>query len=108
MVSNLSAMMAKMAKDTSTTDFTLISGEFKRPVHSCVLANRSPYFEAVVKRWSQGQKEINVESCDAELMNMVVDFMYGIVGWRDGRGQTRSARGPLGVVKKVADERSQN
>ena len=78
MVSNLSAMMAKMAKDTSTTDFNLISGGFKRPVHSCVLANRSPYFEAVVKRWTQGQKEINVESCDAEVMNMVVDFMYGI------------------------------
>ena len=78
MVSNLSAMMAKMAKDTSTTDFTLISGELKRPVHSCVLANRSPYFEAVIKRWTQGQKEINVESCDAEVMNIVVDFMYGI------------------------------
>ena len=75
---NLSAMMARMAKDTSTTDFTLISGELRRPVHSCVLAIQSPYFEAVVKRWTQGEKEINLESCDAEVLNMVVDFMYGI------------------------------
>ena len=78
MASNLSTMMARMAKDTSTADFTLISGEFRRPIHSCVLANQSPYFEAVVKRWTQGEKEINVESCNTEVLNMAIDFMYGI------------------------------
>ena len=78
MASNLLAMMSRMAKDTSTADFTLICGELRRPVHSCVLANQSPYFEAVVKRWTQGEKEINVESCDAEVLTMVIDFMYGI------------------------------
>ena len=78
MASNLSTMMARMAKDTSTADFTLISGEFRRPIHSCVLANQSPYFEAVVKRWTQGEKEIHVESCDTEVLNMAIDFMYGI------------------------------
>ena len=78
MASNLSTMMARMAKDTSTADFTLISGELRRPIHSCVLANQSPYFEAVVKRWTQGEKEINVESCDTEVLNMAIDFMYGI------------------------------
>ena len=76
--SNLLTMMSKMAKDTSTTDFTLICGELRRPVHSCVLPNQSPYVEAVVKRWTQGQKEINVENCDAEVLTMVIDFMYGI------------------------------
>ena len=76
--SSLLTMMSRMAKDTSTTDFTLICGELRRPVHSCVLANKSPYFEAVVKRWTQGEKEINVESCDAEVLTMVIDFMYGI------------------------------
>ena len=76
--SNLLTMMSRMAKDTSTTDFTLICGELRRPVHSCVLANQSAYFEAVVKRWTQGEKEINVESCDAEVLTMVIDFMYGI------------------------------
>jgi len=76
--SNLSAMMARMAKDTSTTDFTLVCGQLRRQVHSCVLANRSPYFEAVVKRWTQGEKEILVESCSPEVMNLVVDYMYGI------------------------------
>ena len=78
MASNLSTMMARMAKDTSTADFTLISGEFRRPIHSCVLANQSPYFEAVVKRWTQGEKEINVESCDVEVLTMGIDFMYGL------------------------------
>ena len=76
--SNLSAMMARMSKDTSTTDFTLVCGQLRRQVHSCVLANRSPYFEAVVKRWTQGEKEILVESCSPEVMNMAVDYMYGI------------------------------
>ena len=33
------------------------------------------YFEAVVKRWTQGEKEINVESCDTEVLNMAIDFM---------------------------------
>ena len=55
---NFSAMMARMARDTSTTDFTLVCGQLRRPVHSCVLANRSPYFEAAVKRWSQGEKKL--------------------------------------------------
>ena len=55
--SNLSAMMARMAKDTSTTDFTLVCGQLRRQVHSCVLANWSPYFEAAVKRWSQGERD---------------------------------------------------
>ena len=31
-----------------------------------------------MKRWTQGEKEINVESCDAEVLTMVIDFMYGI------------------------------
>ena len=75
---NFSAMMARMARDTSTTDFTLVCGQLRRPVHSCVLANRSSYFEAAVKRWSQGEKEIVVESCDPEVMNLVVDYLYGI------------------------------
>jgi len=75
---SLSAMMAQMARDTSTTDFTLVCGQLRRPVHSCVLANRSPYFEAAVKRWSQGEKEIVVESCNPEVMNLVVDYIYGI------------------------------
>lgn len=75
----LSAMMARMAKDTSTTDFTLISGELRRPVHSCVLANQSPYFEAVVKRWTQEEKKQCGElRCRGTELNMVVDFMYGI------------------------------
>ena len=76
--SNLSAMMARMSKDTSTTDFTLVCGQLRRQVHSCVLANRSPYFEAAVKRWTQEEKEIIVESCSPEVMNLVVDYMYGI------------------------------
>ena len=71
-------MMARMARDTSTTDFTLVCGQLRRPVHSCVLANRSPYFEAAVKRWSQGEKEIVVESCDPEVMHLVVDYIYSI------------------------------
>ena len=75
---SLSAMMARMARDTSTTDFTLVCGQLRRQVHSCVLANRSPYFEAAVKRWSQGEKEIVVESCDPEVMNLVVDYIYSI------------------------------
>jgi len=58
--SSLSAMMARMAKDTSTSDFTLICGQLRRQVHSCVLANRSPYFEAAVKRWTQREREILV------------------------------------------------
>ena len=68
-------MMARMAKDSSTTDFTLVCGQLRRQVHSCVLANRSPYFEAVVKRWTQGEREILVESCSPEVINLVVDFM---------------------------------
>ena len=76
--SNLSAMMARMAKDTSTTDFTLVCGQLRRQVHSCVLANRSPYFEAAVKRWTQGEKEVLVESCNSEVINLAIDYMYGI------------------------------
>ena len=76
--SSLSAMMARMAKDTSTTDFTLVCGQLRRQVHSCVLANWSPYFEAAVKRWSQGEREILVESCNPEVIRLAVDYMYGI------------------------------
>ena len=76
--SNLSAMMARMAWDSSTTDLTLICGQMRRQVHSCVLANRSPYFEAAVKRWTNGEKELIVESCNPDVMNMVINYMYGI------------------------------
>ena len=43
--------------------------------------NRSPFFEAALSRWSynsQKSKEMVIKECRKEILDMVVDYMYGI------------------------------
>ena len=40
---------------------------------------RSPYLEAKVNRWPEGEKkELVIEDCDPTTFNAIVDYMYGI------------------------------
>ena len=46
---------------------------------SQVIMARSPYLEAKVNRWSEGEKkELVIEDCDPTTFNAIVDYMYGI------------------------------
>ena len=43
--------------------------------------NRSPFFEAALSRWSYGSekaKEMEIKECRTEILDMVIDYMYGI------------------------------
>ena len=39
---------------------------------------RSAFFEAKVERWVNETREVDIEDCDPEVLNIVVDYMYGI------------------------------
>ena len=39
---------------------------------------RSAFFEAKVERWVNEKREVEIEDCDPEVLNIVVDYMYGI------------------------------
>ena len=73
--------MAKLYKEGNYTDAVLVCQGTRKHVHTAVLVARSPFFEAIVKRWGLGGEkggEIVVEECDREVLDKVVDYMYGI------------------------------
>ena len=42
-------------------------------------SNRSPSFLGIkLKRWSGEKKEIVIEDCDPQVLDIVVNYMYGI------------------------------
>jgi len=73
--------MAKLYKEGNYTDAVLVCQGTRKHVHTAVLVARSPFFEAIVKRWGLGGEklgEIVVEEYDREVLDKVVDYMYGI------------------------------
>jgi len=71
--------MVKLYKDEESTDAYLVCQGIRKPVHKAVLVARSPSFLGTkLKRWSGEKKEIVIEDCDPEVLDIVVDYMYGI------------------------------
>lgn len=45
----------------------------------CPICHRSSFFEAKVKSWNGKEREIVLEKeCDPEVLDIAVDYMYGI------------------------------
>ena len=69
----------KIFKEGTGTDAFLVCQGFRKPVHTTVLLARSPsFFEAQLKRWSGEKREVMIEDCDPEVLDIVVNYMYGI------------------------------
>ena len=50
-------------------------------LQSLCFRNRSPFFEAALSRWSYGSQnvmEMEIKECRRDILDMVVDYMYGI------------------------------
>ena len=77
---NLLAVMAHLARDAAAADFTLICEGVRRPVHSFVLKNRSPFFETALARWSDSgeERQMEIKECSVDVLDMVINYMYGI------------------------------
>jgi len=71
--------MLKLYKEGESTDAYLVCQGVKKPVHSAVLVARSPlFFGAKLKRCSEEKREVVLDECDLEVLDIVVDYMYGI------------------------------
>ena len=71
--------MLKIFKEGTGTDAFLVCQGFRKPVHTTVLLARSPsFFEAQLKRWSGEKREVMIEDCDPEVLDIVVNYMYGM------------------------------
>ena len=75
---DLLAVMAGLARDAAAADFTLICEGVRRPVHTFVLKNRSPFFETALARWSGKERQMDIKECSVEVLDMVINYMYGI------------------------------
>ena len=42
------------------------------------ITNRSSFLGAKLERWSGEKKEIVIEDCEPEVLDIVVNYMYGI------------------------------
>ena len=74
----LSAHWAALLDSGRFGDVTLVMGEERLPVHSLVLAARSPVFDAM---WSttmqeQAEKEVEIKDLDPMAVRRMVRFMY--------------------------------
>jgi len=71
--------MAKLYKEGESTDAYLVCQDTRKPVHTVILVARSPsFFGAKLKRWCDDKREIVLENCDPEVLDIVVNYMYGI------------------------------
>jgi len=68
----------KLYREGKGTDITLVCQGSRKPAHTAVLIARSSFFEAKVERWCNEKREIVLEGCDPEALNIVLDYMYGI------------------------------
>eukprot|EP00092_Neocalanus_flemingeri_P044732 GFUD01049696.1.p1 GENE.GFUD01049696.1~~GFUD01049696.1.p1 ORF type:complete len:287 (+),score=66.09 GFUD01049696.1:46-906(+) len=67
------------SSEEATTDFTVICGEKEIPVHSLVLASRSPVFRAAVTAnfTEKKDKKIYIQGFSSKAVEEVVRFLYG-------------------------------
>jgi len=71
--------MAKLYKEGESTDAYIVCQDTRKPVHTVILVARSPsFFGAKLKRWCDDKREIVLENCDPEVLDIVVNYMYGI------------------------------
>jgi len=72
--------MAALRHDSATTDFTVTCGAAEWRLHAAVLATKSPFFRAAVLGDSRERLEgrVAIKGIDAETMEQVVNFMYGL------------------------------
>jgi len=71
--------MAKLYKEGESTDAYIVCQDNRKPVHTVILVARSPSFlGAKLKRWCDDMKEIVLDDCDPEVLDIVVSYMYGI------------------------------
>jgi len=73
------AAMLKLYKEGEAIDVNLVCQGIEKPVHSAVLVARSPaFFGTKLKRWCDGKREIVLDECDPEVLDIVLDYMYGV------------------------------
>jgi len=76
---NFLAAMAMLYRNKEGTDAVLLCQDVHWEVHAAVLLARSPSFLGVkLKRWSGASKDIVIEDCKPEVLDIVVNYMYGI------------------------------
>jgi len=73
------AAMLKLYKEGEAIDANIVCQGIEKPVHSAVLVARSPaFFGTKLKRWCDGKREIVLDECDPEVLDIVLDYMYGV------------------------------
>ena len=65
----------KLYEEKKGTDISLVCQKSRKAAHSAVLIARSPFFEAKVERWCNENREVVIEGCDPEALNIVLDYM---------------------------------
>jgi len=76
---NFLAAMAMLYRNKEGTDAVLLCQDVHWEVHAAVLLARSPSFMGVkLKRWSGASKDIVIEDCKPEVLDIAVNYMYGV------------------------------
>jgi len=76
---NFLAAMAMLYRNKEGTDAVLLCQDVHWEVHAAVLRARSPSFLGVkLERWSGASKDIVIEDCKPEVLDIVVNYMHGI------------------------------
>jgi len=76
---NFLAAMAMLYRNKEGTDAVLLCQDVHWEVHAAVLLARSPLFmEVKLKRWSGASKDIVIEDCKPEVLDIAVNYMYGV------------------------------
>lgn len=77
-ITDLASDMVKVSSKGKYSDFTLVCGESRIPVHRSILAERSKVFAAIFQKdMSEGKTGmLIIEDVDPTTMKMVVKYLY--------------------------------